>query len=224
MASPVMPTWRSRAPTARIARSPSARSRSTAGRDRTAPSRSSGPPRPRWSAAVGLRLPEGDLATVRGRNDAAPALRPLARAEEHLTAQALGPVGCRAEVTDLDVGEPERLVGGALDDPSPDPVAYPQREIRAVAGVDALGPPAEELCVEIHRAAQIAGVQLEVDHGIGVGRAHSLPFRPTAGRRFIAADEFRRRAPSSLHRTDDPESDRVNGAGEGAPRDRQGGQ
>src|SRR4051794_34381037 len=116
MASPVMPAWRSRAPTVTIARSRSARSRSAGSRVCTAPSRSSGPPRPRSSAAVGLRLPEGDLATVRGGDDAAPALGPLTRAEEHLAAQALGPTGGRADVADLDVWEPERLVGGALDD------------------------------------------------------------------------------------------------------------
>ena len=65
-----------------------------------------------------LGLPEGDLAAVRSGDDAAPALRALARAEQHLAAQALGPIGGGADIGDLHVGQPERLVGERYE-PSP---------------------------------------------------------------------------------------------------------
>src|SRR5215510_10112812 len=103
-----MRIWRSPAPMARSVRSPSARFRSGASPDSTAPSRSSGRPDSAPSVLPVLGLPEGDLPAIRGGDDAAPSLRALPRTEQDLAAEPLRPVGGGPHVPDLDVGKPER--------------------------------------------------------------------------------------------------------------------
>ena len=56
-------------------------------------------------SAAALGLPEGDLAAIRRRNDAAPALRPLPRAEQDVATKAARAVGRHRHVADLDVEE-----------------------------------------------------------------------------------------------------------------------
>jgi hypothetical protein len=48
----------------------------------------------------------------------------------------------------LDVGQPERAAGAALDDPAPEIIAQPERLIATRAGVDPLRAPVQELRVE----------------------------------------------------------------------------
>ena len=74
---------------------------------------------------------------------------------------------------DLDVGQPQRALGRALDDAAAEPAAQLEREVRAVAGVDAVRAPVAQLRVEGARALQVAGVQLEMHHWCG-GDEHDV--------------------------------------------------
>src|SRR5213594_113926 len=62
-----------------------------------------------------LGLPEGDLAAGGRGDDAAPSRGPLARGEQHRGAEEARAVGRLADPADLDVRQPERTLGGALD-------------------------------------------------------------------------------------------------------------
>ena len=73
----------------------------------------------------------------------------------------------RMHVLDLDIWEPQGPVGTALDDPPAQLRAEIEREVGTVIGVDVLGSPAAQLCVQLAGTAQIPGVQLEMDHGLG---------------------------------------------------------
>ena len=67
------------------------------------------------------------------------------------------------DVAHLDVRQPHRALGLALDDPAADPVAQIERQVGAVARLDSLRSPAAQLRVQLAGAAQVAGVQLEMD-------------------------------------------------------------
>jgi hypothetical protein len=56
-------------------------------------------------------------------DDAAPAGRALTRLKEDACPKSVGALGDLVEVRDLDVGQPRRPVGPALDDPAGEPAA-----------------------------------------------------------------------------------------------------
>ena len=134
-----------------------------------------------------MRLPEGDLAAGRRGDDAAPARGALAGLEQDGGAQVARALGGRADLGDLDVGQPQRALGGALDDAAAELAAQLEREVRAVAGVDAVRAPVAELRVEGARARQVAGVQLEVHHWCGGGEHDLWLLRPRERRKLIAS-------------------------------------
>src|SRR4051794_11408246 len=128
-------------------------------------------------------LPERDLAGGRGGDHAAPARRALARgggaapAAPPRRARARGEqprrpeppraLGGRRDLVDLDVGQPHGPQRRALHDPTAEPPADVERVVGAVGRLDALGAPVAQPGVETARAAHVAGVELEVDHGSG---------------------------------------------------------
>src|SRR3954451_2935937 len=121
-----------------------------------------------------LRLPEGDLAAGGGGDDAAPASWAFARLQQHTGPQFARTLGDPVDLGDLDVGKPERAPGLALHHSAPDPVAELEREVRSAAGVDSLRTPPAEPRVERAGAPQVPCVELQVDDGVGGGRAHAL--------------------------------------------------
>ena len=110
-----------------------------------------------------LLLPEGDFGPALRAHDAAPPRRPLARRQEDGGAQVLRALGGLVDALDADVGQPERALRAALDDAAAEAVAEGQREVGAVAGLDALRGPAAEPLVVVARAALVAGVELQMD-------------------------------------------------------------
>src|ERR687896_1396103 len=133
-----------------------------------------------------LLLPEGDLPAGRRLDDAAPARRALARAEQDGAAEPLRAVGRLPDPLDLDVRQPERVLGAALDDPAAERAAHLKRLVCALAGANLLPPPAEQLGIEGACARQVACVQLEVDDGIPHGWVH----RPGDGPKLIAGSNL----------------------------------
>src|SRR5919204_1396117 len=113
-----------------------------------------------------LLLPEGQLAARGRRDDAAPAGGALARRQQHRGPQRAGALRRLADLGDLHVRQPERPRRGALDDAAAQPVSQREREVRAVARVDALRRPVAEPVVERARTPEVAGVQLQVDDGV----------------------------------------------------------
>src|SRR4051794_5438637 len=122
-----------------------------------------------------LLLPERDLAACGCGGDASPAARPLAWLAQHGGAPEACPVGGPRDVVDLHVGQPERARRLALDDAATEPAAQLDREVGAAAGLNLLRLPAAELRVEGAGALQIAGVELQVNDGIGGRTRHVLP-------------------------------------------------
>src|SRR4051794_3708098 len=120
-----------------------------------------------WPGSA-LRLPERQLAGGGGGDDAPPPGRPLPRREEDPSAELLRLRGGAVDPLDLDVRQPERLRGAALDEPAGDRAPRPahrHRLVGPVARVDRLRPPPAEAPVKRPRALQVAGVELEMDHG-----------------------------------------------------------
>ena len=111
-----------------------------------------------------LLLPERDLATVGARDDAPPTGRTLAGREHDGGAELARMLGGGMDIFDPDVWQPQGTAGRALDDPPTHAVSHVDCEIRAVIGLDPLGPPPAELLVEVMGTAQVPSVQLEVDH------------------------------------------------------------
>src|SRR5256885_8743469 len=91
--------------------------------------------------ALVLGLPEGDLTGRRRGDDAAPARRTLAGLEQHPGPQAARPVRDPGDVGDLDVGQPQRTPGAALDDATAEPAAELEGDVRPGPGVDPLRAP-----------------------------------------------------------------------------------
>ena len=75
---------------------------------------------------------------------------------------------------DLDVGQPERAPGPALDDAAPEPVAELEGEVGAGSRLDPLRAPAAELRVEVAGLRQVTRVELQMDDRIGAERRHRL--------------------------------------------------
>ena len=121
-----------------------------------------------------LRLPERDLAPGGCGNDAPPSRGALAWRKQDRGSESPRPLGRLGDLGDLDVGQPDRALGAALDDAAAQLGAQPKRLVGAVAAGDPLRPPSAELCVERAGAHQIAGVQLEMDERCRSGCKHAL--------------------------------------------------
>src|SRR4051812_22921814 len=131
------------------------------------PARARCPQKQKGGCELAPGLPERDLAGGRGGDDAAPARRALARGEQHRRAEPPRALGGRRDLVDLDVGQPHGPPRRALHDPATEPPADVERVVGAVGRLDALGAPVAQPGVEPARAAHVAGVELEVDHGSG---------------------------------------------------------
>ena len=75
--------------------------------------------------------------------------------------------GGLVDLGDLDVWQPERAAGGALDDAAAEAATQLHREIGAACRIDLLGAPAAELRVESAGLRQVTGVQLQMDNRMG---------------------------------------------------------
>ena len=95
----------------------------------------------------------------------------LARRQQHRGAELAGVFGGRFDLVDLDVGQPQRARGAALDDPAAES-SQVEGEVGAAPGLDQLPAPAQEVGVERARPCLITGVELQVDDGPGTGHVH----------------------------------------------------
>jgi hypothetical protein len=109
-----------------------------------------------------LRLPEGDLAAVGRGHNAAPPGRALAGPEQDAGPEPLRALGGRADLGHRHVGQPERPLGAALDDPPAQAIAEVEGEILAARGLDVLRSPAEQLAVEAGSRRAVGRVKLQV--------------------------------------------------------------
>src|ERR1700716_3871101 len=89
-------------------------------------------------------LPERDLSGLGRRDHATPARRALPRLEQHGRSESSSQIGGRIDPSDLDVGQPDRAPGVALNDPTPEIVAEFEREVRTVHDLDLLRAPATQ--------------------------------------------------------------------------------
>src|SRR5262249_5921298 len=139
-----------------------------------------------------------ELVAVGSRTHAPPPVRALTRPEPHIAAQSFGPLRREADIRHHDVRHPEWMLSAVLDDPASDAVSQREREVGAVARVDPLGAPTEELSVVRHRPRQIARMQLQVDHGIGSRRSHPCHLDRPRGTNSSVRDEFGKAPRSTL--------------------------
>src|ERR1700716_3212870 len=105
-----------------------------------------GPPRAAFlrcrSLPPAFLLPERDLAGLGRRDHATPARRALPRLEEQGGSELSRQVGGRVDLGDLNVGQPDRVLGAALNDATSEILAELEREVRTVHDLDLLCAPA----------------------------------------------------------------------------------
>src|SRR6266567_7048703 len=107
-----------------------------------------GPPRAAFlrlrcrSLPPAFLLPQRDLSGLGRRDHATPARRALPRLEEQGGPELSRQVGGRVDLDDLDVGQPDRVLGAALNDSTSEILAEFEREVRAIDSVDQLSAPA----------------------------------------------------------------------------------
>ena len=106
---------------------------------------------------------ERDLSAFWAGDNATPSRGPLARLEQHHGTESARALGALRDLIHLDVGQPQRPPGGALDDPAAEAATRREREIGTAARPDELRPPVQQPLVEGARAHLVAGVQLQVD-------------------------------------------------------------
>src|ERR1700682_3928506 len=75
-------------------------------------------------------LPERDLADLGRRDHATPARRALPRLEEQGSSELSCQTGGCVDLGDVDVGQPNRVPGAALNDSTSEIVAEFEREVR----------------------------------------------------------------------------------------------
>src|SRR5713101_8251573 len=93
-------------------------------------------------------LPERDLSGLGRRDHATPARRALPRLEEQGCSELSRQMGGRVDPGDLDVGQPDRMLGAALNDSTSEIVAEFEPEVRAIDSVDRLSAPAAKRRIE----------------------------------------------------------------------------
>src|SRR5438105_8414598 len=107
-----------------------------------------GPPRAAFlrlrcrSRPPAFLLPQRDLSGLGRRDHATPARRALPRLEEQGGSELARQVGGGVDLGDLDVGQPDRALGAALNDSTSEIVAEFEREVRAIDSVNRLSAPA----------------------------------------------------------------------------------
>ena len=85
------------------------------------------------------------------------------RGSSRTDAQLAGPVGRLGDLVDLDVGQPERAPGGALDDAAPEPVAELEGQVGAGFGFESIPAASRRAHVKVAGLRQVSRVELQMD-------------------------------------------------------------
>jgi hypothetical protein len=116
-------------------------------------------------------------------DDAAPASRAQTRLEEDACPKSVGALGDLVDVRDLDVGQPRRPVGPALDDAAGEPAAPVERVVGAMLEFNLLCSPSAHTRGEGAARARFPVFSSRWTTGLGEGciigshKCRSWPFR-----------------------------------------------